>query len=95
MGVYVNGGSLPKSQRNQHIQSCVTILITTRNPECKIHATAGWCELVQMETEEAVTLMLKTTGVGNLSDESARETANATQPTYSAVILRVTRDVYS
>lgn len=52
-----------------------TILITTRNPDCKIYATAGWCELGQMEMEDAITLMLKTKGVKNLSDTSAREAA--------------------
>jgi hypothetical protein len=49
------------------------ILITIRNPDCKIYATAGWCELGQMGMESASTLMLKTTVVKNLSDTSARE----------------------
>jgi hypothetical protein len=50
-----------------------TILITSRNPECRIHATAGVCELGRMEEEEAITLMLKTVGHEDVSDEAARE----------------------
>jgi hypothetical protein len=50
-----------------------TILIISRNPECRIHATAGACELSRMEEEEAITLMLKTVGHEDLSDEAARE----------------------
>jgi hypothetical protein len=54
-----------------------TILITSRNPECRIHATAGVCELGRMEEEEATTLMLKTVGHEDLSDEAAREIAKS------------------
>ena len=49
--------------------------MTTRNPNCKIHATVGSYELGAMTTDEAVTLILKTTGAHNVSDTSIRETA--------------------
>jgi hypothetical protein len=39
------------------------ILLSTRNPHCKIHATVGSCEIGQMESEETVTLLLKTAAV--------------------------------
>jgi hypothetical protein len=52
-----------------------TILIISRNPECRIHATVGVCELGRMGEEEAITLMLKTVGHEDLSDEAAREIA--------------------
>ncbi|KIM92942.1 hypothetical protein OIDMADRAFT_36187 [Oidiodendron maius Zn] len=54
-----------------------TILITSRNPDCRIHATAGVCELGRMEEEEAITLLLKTAGHEDLSDEAAREIAKS------------------
>jgi hypothetical protein len=46
-----------------------TILITTRNPACRYHAPAlsSW-ELGRMEVDEAITLILKTSGVADLSD---------------------------
>ena len=50
------------------------ILITTRNPGCTIHATVGSHKLGPMTPDEAVTLILKTTGVGT-SHKSAREKA--------------------
>ena len=49
------------------------ILITTRNPDCKIHATVGSSELGRMETDEAVTLILRTSDV--LSNETVQKAA--------------------
>jgi GTP-binding protein EngB required for normal cell division len=51
------------------------ILITSRNLDCKFHATVGVCELGRMEEEEAITLMLKTAGYEDLFDEAARRMA--------------------
>jgi hypothetical protein len=51
------------------------ILITTRNPDCKVHVTNGsWREIMAMQTDEAISLMLKESG-HNLRDETAWETA--------------------
>lgn len=41
-----------------------SILITTRNPDCRIHATVGSYEFGEMDLEEAVTLFLRASGVG-------------------------------
>ena len=65
------------------------ILITTRNPNCEIHATVGSCELGQMATDEAVSLILKTAGVRDLSDASIREVAKQVVLTLGCLALAV------
>lgn len=35
------------------------ILLTSRNPECKVHATVSSKEFRDLETEDAITLLLK------------------------------------
>ncbi|EFY94038.2 hypothetical protein MAA_10501 [Metarhizium robertsii ARSEF 23] len=52
-----------------------TILVTTRNPECKIHATVGSCEYGGMDVEEAITLLLRAAGVEDTDDRASREAA--------------------
>ena len=49
------------------------ILITTRNPGCKFHATVGSSELGRMETDEAITLILRTGDV--LSNQTVQKAA--------------------
>ena len=39
-----------------------TVVITTRNRDCRVHATVGSCEIGQMGREEAITLLLKASG---------------------------------
>ncbi len=36
-----------------------TVVITTRNRDCRVHATVGSCEIGQMGREEAISLLLK------------------------------------
>lgn len=36
-----------------------TIIITSRNPECRMHVTVGFEELDKMDLEDAITLLLK------------------------------------
>ena len=36
-----------------------SILVTTRNPDCRIYVTVGSCEFGEMDPEEAVTLFLR------------------------------------
>ncbi len=43
------------------------ILITSRNPECAVYATVGLYELGAMGVDEAITLILKTAGIRDLS----------------------------
>jgi tetratricopeptide (TPR) repeat protein len=66
-----------------------TILITSRNPDCRIHATAGVHELGRMEVEEAITLILKTAGHEDLSDQPARETAKSVVSTLGCLALAI------
>lgn len=51
-----------------------TIIVTSRNPDCRCHATAGSKELREMERDEAITLLLRS---GDLSskDEDLRRLA--------------------
>lgn len=65
------------------------ILITTRNPNCEIHATVGSCELGQMATDEAVSLVLKTAGVRDLTDASIREAAKQVVLTLGCLALAI------
>lgn len=65
------------------------ILITTRNPDCQIHATVGSYELGAMEADEAVTLILRTIGVRDQSDKSIRESAKPVVATLACLALAI------
>ena len=65
------------------------ILITTRNQSCKINATVGSRELGAMPTDEAITLILKTSGIGNLTDTLIRETARPVVSTLGCLALAI------
>lgn len=52
-----------------------TILVTTRIPECRIHATMGSNRLDQMAPDEAVTLLLRAKFANDLTDEATRSLA--------------------
>ena len=67
------------------------ILITSRNPRCQIHSTVGSCELGAMGMDEAVTLMLKTAGVHDLSSQPMRETARPVVLTLGCLALAITQ----
>jgi tetratricopeptide (TPR) repeat protein len=68
-----------------------TILITTRNPDCKNHATSGsWWEVGRMEIDEAVNLMLKTSGFHDFHDKTAREMAEPVVLTLGCLALAIT-----
>ncbi|KAB8277354.1 P-loop containing nucleoside triphosphate hydrolase protein [Aspergillus minisclerotigenes] len=51
------------------------ILVTSRNPECKVHATIGFEEFQHLEEEEAITLLLRASFLQSGSDTRTRETA--------------------
>ncbi|MCJ1384414.1 hypothetical protein MMC17_007530 [Xylographa soralifera] len=51
------------------------ILITSRNQDCKIHATIGYYEFKDMEQEDAITLLLKAACVENSTDRNVRDLA--------------------
>ncbi len=63
------------------------ILITTRNPECELHATEGSFKLGAMNTDEAVTLILKTGNVQNGSDTAIQKSAEEVVSTLGCLAL--------
>ncbi|KAL6714664.1 hypothetical protein ACLMJK_008089 [Lecanora helva] len=67
------------------------ILITSRNPECMVYATVGSYELGAMNVDEAVTLMLKTAGIRDLSSQSTRESAKPVVLTLGYLALAITQ----
>jgi tetratricopeptide (TPR) repeat protein len=67
-----------------------TTLITTRNPECRHHAPTGssW-ELREMAVEEAIVLILKMSGVDDVSDPRMRDMAKPVVLTLGCLALAV------
>jgi tetratricopeptide (TPR) repeat protein len=53
-----------------------TILVTTRNPDCKVHETVGSYEFAGMGVEDAVALLLKLVGTDDASRDRSRATAS-------------------
>lgn len=51
------------------------ILVTTRNPECRVLATVGSTKLDQMALDEAITLPLRSSFVPNLEDKTSQNSA--------------------
>jgi tetratricopeptide (TPR) repeat protein len=66
-----------------------TILITTRNPDCKVHQTVGSYEFAGMGVEDAVDLLLKTTGMDDLSLDTSRGTARNIVTTLGNLALAI------
>ncbi|KAI9767992.1 MAG: hypothetical protein M1840_005304 [Geoglossum simile] len=65
------------------------ILLTTRNPECKLHATVGSCEIGPMEPEEAITLLLKAAATGATSRNASRNLARPIVETLGYLALAI------
>lgn len=51
------------------------ILVTTRNPECRVHATVGSSKLDQMAFDEAIMLLLRASSVTDPEDETSQDSA--------------------
>jgi hypothetical protein len=66
-----------------------SILVTTRNPDCKIHATVGSCEFGEMDLEEVVTLFLRAAGVEDTAAEIVRKEAAAVAKTLGCLALAI------
>ncbi|RDL41952.1 Uncharacterized protein BP5553_01931 [Venustampulla echinocandica] len=66
-----------------------TILITTRNPECKVHQTVGSYEFAGMGVEEAVDLLLKAIGTDDLSSQASRLAARSIVTTLGSLSLAI------
>ena len=52
-----------------------TIIITSRNRECRVHATVGSVEIDKMELDEAITLLLRSTAAQGVFDPKSRDKA--------------------
>jgi tetratricopeptide (TPR) repeat protein len=65
------------------------ILLTTRNPDCKVHATVGSRELGQMDPEDAITLLLKTTAAEDVAHEASRNLARPIVETLGCLALAI------
>lgn len=66
-----------------------TILLTTRNPECKIHATRGSFELCGLEPEEGITLLLRSIDAEDVSDIASRILAKPVVETLGCLALAI------
>lgn len=51
------------------------ILVTSRNPDCRIYATIGYYEFKEMDLEDAVTLLLKAAQIKEVMDSKTRDRA--------------------
>ena len=51
------------------------ILVTSRNPDCRIHATIGYHEFKEMDPEDAITLLLKAAEIREVTDRKIRDLA--------------------
>ena len=66
-----------------------SILLTTRNPECKIHATVGSVEFDRMGLGEAIMLLLKAAAVENVSSEDSQNLAQPIVETLGCLALAI------
>ena len=65
-----------------------TVVITTRNRDCRVHATVGSCEIGQMGREEAISLLLKASGEQE-ADTALRIRALPVVKTLSSLALAI------
>ena len=67
-----------------------TIIITSRNPECRCHATVGSTELHEMESDDAITLLLKSAEL-SVDDDNLRGAAKPIVQTLGYLALAVSQ----
>ena len=67
-----------------------TIIITSRNPECRCHATVGSTELHEMESDDAITLLLKSAKL-SVNDDNLRDHAKSIVQTLGYLALAVSQ----
>ena len=63
------------------------ILVTSRNSDCKIHATIGYYEFGDMDEEDAITLLLKAAQHGGVNDKKVRDIARPVVKTLGYLAL--------
>lgn len=64
-------------------------LVTTRNPECRVHTTVGSSKLDQMALDEAITLLLRTIVATDPEDETFRNSAKHVVETLGCLALAI------
>ena len=67
-----------------------TIIITSRNPECRSHATVGSIEFHEMESDDAITLLLKSADL-SVDDENLQKHARSIVQTLGYLALAVSQ----
>ena len=67
-----------------------TIIITSRNPECRCHATVGYTELHEMESDDAIALLLKSAKL-SVNDDDLRGHAGPIVQTLGYLALAVSQ----
>jgi len=63
------------------------ILVTSRNSDCKIHATIGYYEFSDMDVEDAVTLLLKAAQHDGINNKEVRDIARPIAKTLGYLAL--------
>lgn len=66
-----------------------TILLTTRNPDCRFHATSGSFEIPEMELEDGITLLLRTTEAEDIFDAASRTLAKPVVEAFGCLALAI------
>src|ERR1700722_20704217 len=72
-----------------------SILVTTRNPRCTVHASAGSHELGEMGIEDGVKLFLRAANLEDASSELIQEEARAIVKTLGFLALAMSRLVHT
>ena len=67
-----------------------SILITTRNPDCQVHATAGVCEIGKLDKTEAPILLLKASRLEDHKDDATRNAAEQVASLLGYLALAIT-----
>ena len=65
-----------------------TILVTTRNPDCRIHETVGTYEVDRLSYDDAITLLLRTAAIEE-SCQSSRQAASSVVETLGLLALAI------
>lgn len=65
------------------------ILVTSRNSDCKIHATVGFYEFRDMDEDDAITLLLKAAQHSGIDDRNVRDVARPIVKTLGYLALAI------
>jgi len=65
------------------------ILLTTQNPDCKVHTTRGSFEIHEMKLEDTITLLLRTIKAENIFDTVSRSLTKPVVKTLDCLALAI------